>query len=122
MTEKEFDILQRAGINAGRAIERLMGKEHIFLKYLRRFADDRNCEDLMISLERNDYEEAFRAVHTLKGTAANVGAESVAAVADILTEALRSGNPSGMRQLRQNTDELLKAFRTARDAILRIVP
>ena len=67
MTEKELDMLRNAGIDAEKAVQRLMGKEHIFLRYLQRFADDENCDHFLSSLEKKDYQEAFRAVHTLKG-------------------------------------------------------
>ena len=125
MTEKELDMLRNAGIDAEKAVQRLMGKEHIFLRYLQRFADDENCDHFLSSLEKKDYQEAFRAVHTLKGTAANVGVESVADIADILTEELRNGcpaDPEKTENIKKNAAQLRCAFLTAQAAIRKFMP
>lgn len=122
MTKEELDMLRSAGINAAGAIQRLMGKEHIFRKYLRRFADDQNCLFFLLSLEKSDYQEAFRAIHTLKGTAANVGVESVADIADMLTEELRNGRPEDPEKVKAGADRLCSAFLTAQAAIRKLMP
>ena len=90
MTKDQLTLLLAAGIDAEEAIGRLMGKEHIFLKYLLRFPEDKNYEELLTALSKNDLDGAFRAVHTLKGTASNVGVISVYEIADPLTEKLRA--------------------------------
>lgn len=94
MTKKELHILLAAGIHAEEAIERLMGKEHIFLKYLFRFPEDKNYDELLDALSKKDLDGAFRAIHTLKGTASSVGLISVYEIADPLTEKLRAARSS----------------------------
>ena len=89
MTDREIRILIDGGIDAQAALSRLMGKEKIYLKYLYRFAEDKNCVLFLEAVRNQDAEAAFRAVHTLKGTAAGIGAVCVSETADRLTEYLR---------------------------------
>lgn len=120
MTKDEQTLLLNAGIDAESAVKRLMGKEHIFKKYLLRFLDDENYDNLLTALEENNLQEAFRAVHTLKGTASNVGVISVYEIADPLTEKLRMICRSETAMQTFDPDEITSdvarlgdAFRTA---------
>lgn len=72
---------------------RLM-KEDRIRKYLGKFIDAKDYEDLLANLEEKNYPEAFRNVHTLKGVALNLGLSQLAAKSSDLTESLRSGQPS----------------------------
>ena len=118
MTTEEFKILMEAGIDAEKAISRLMGNEKIYLKYLFRFAEDQNYELLLRAFQRGDLSEAFRAVHTLKGTSSNVGVYSVSGIADYLTEELRDGHPG---EIEDDILRLGNAFHIAQAAIRRIM-
>lgn len=89
MTDRELHILRDGGIDAEAALSRLMGKEKIYLKYLFRFPEDRNGSLFLEAVKKQDAEAAFRAVHSLKGTASVIGAVRVSASADRLTEYLR---------------------------------
>lgn len=61
-------------------------------KYLRKFLPDHTFLDLQDALANNNIEEAFRAAHTLKGVAQNLGFKLLAESTHLLTEALRVGN------------------------------
>lgn len=64
--------LKKAGIDADEAIARFMGNEKLFLKMLRKFADDSNFESLEKAVEKKQPDEAFRSAHSLKGVAGNL--------------------------------------------------
>ena len=67
-----------------------MGKEELYLKFLKKFPEDQNYQKLGESLEAGNYEEAFRNAHTLKGVAANLGLVPVQTVVSGLVEELRN--------------------------------
>ena len=67
-----------------------MGNEGMYMKFLKRFPEDPNYQNLGVSLEAGNYEEAFRCAHTLKGVAANLGLVPVQTAVSGLVEELRS--------------------------------
>ena len=86
MTIREmYDAL---GSDFDALLGRLM-KEELVERLVKKYTADTNMELLEKSLGQKDYEEAFRAVHTLKGLAMNLGFDKLAASASELTEDLR---------------------------------
>lgn len=71
---------------------RRMGMERLLQKFMLKFLDDKSFEELCNSMEQKNYEEAFRAAHTLKGLCLNLGFKTLAESSSNLTEALRSQN------------------------------
>ena len=67
---------------------RLRSEERI-LKFLKMVLKDTSFKDLCDAMEEQDYEKAFRAVHTLKGVLLNLGLTVQGRYAAALTEALR---------------------------------
>jgi len=66
--------------------------DRLIVKFLMKFPDDPSYAVLCVSIEHEDYEEAFRAAHTLKGVCLNLGLSNLAHCAIALTELLRSAN------------------------------
>ena len=58
-------------------------------RFLRMFSGDDSMDSLRAAVEKNDAETAFRAVHTLKGVALNLGLTALAEKCSAMTEALR---------------------------------
>lgn len=73
-------------------------------KFLRMIPQDGSMPLLRQAAAAGDAETAFRAVHTLKGIALNLGLASLAAACGAMTEALR-----GRSSLPAETDDLLRA-------------
>ena len=87
MTLKEcYDAL---GGNYEDTVRRLYN-EKLVEKFLFKFEEDPSFENLKKALEEEDLEAAFRAAHTLKGVAHNMGFDNLAESSSVLTEALRS--------------------------------
>lgn len=85
---------EKVGGNYDEVMGRLM-KEERALKYLSRMADDPNYSELLANLDAQNYPDAFRSVHTLKGLALNLGLGKLAEASSTLCEDLRNGPPAG---------------------------
>ena len=66
------EVYEKLGGDYDDVVRRLMG-EKLVRKFLLKFLDDKSYADLERTLSEGDYKEAFRAAHTLKGVAANMG-------------------------------------------------
>ncbi len=87
MTLKEcYDAL---GGNYEDTIRRLYN-EKLVEKFLFKFEDDPSFGNLKTALAEENLEDAFRAAHTLKGVAQNMGFDTLAESSSALTEVLRS--------------------------------
>lgn len=64
--------------------------ERLVQKFVIKFLDDKSFDILKSSLEIDNYEEAFRAAHTIKGICQNLGFEKLLHSSSSLTEALRN--------------------------------
>lgn len=99
-----LDQFYRAvGGTAAEAAPRLGGADHA-LRFLRLFPLDDSFPRLSEALGRSDVQTAFRAAHTLKGVAANLGLERLRALASDMTERLRRGELSGAQALLAETE------------------
>lgn len=70
---------------------RFMTEERI-LRFVRKFPMDGSFAALKDALSRASVEEAFRAAHTLKGVAQNLGLTALGESASAVTEILRAGS------------------------------
>lgn len=64
-------------------------KDSIIEKFVIKFLSDPSYENLQQAMENGNYEEAFRAAHSLKGVCANLGFQALGEDASLLTESLR---------------------------------
>lgn len=65
--------------------------EKFIQKFVLKFLDDKTHDLLVSSWEKGDYEEAFRAAHTIKGMCQNLSFSQLQDSSSQLTEALRGG-------------------------------
>lgn len=61
-------------------------------KFVGKFVNDPSYEELNTALTEKDIAKAFRAAHTIKGTAATLGLDILAKAASELTEELRDAS------------------------------
>lgn len=81
-------------------------KEALAERFAMKFLKDQSYQQLMDALGQDDYENAFRAAHTLKGVCANLGFSKLQEAASELTEALRGGTkPKDMSLVDATTAE-----------------
>ncbi len=72
-------------------MSRLMS-EDLVKRFLEMFLEDPSYLELLEEMGKNDYEEAFRASHTLKGVCQNLALTELFQISYQITEALRGGN------------------------------
>ena len=78
----------------GSDYEEVLGRlrsPRIIQKFILKFLDDGSYDLLVRSMEAGNYEEAFRAAHTIKGVCQNLGFTRLYESSSALTEALRGG-------------------------------
>ena len=78
-------------------------KEERITKYLGLFLQDPSFSNLEKAFEEEDIEQAFRAAHTLKGVAANLGFQKLYEASSALTEDLRP------REFTVNSEQLFSS-------------
>ena len=82
---------EKIGGNYADTKGRLLTEERI-LRFVRKFPADGSFNALEDALARGSQEEAFRAAHTLKGVAQNLGFTALYENASAVTEVLRGGS------------------------------
>lgn len=85
--------------------------ERLVIKYVLKFLNDTNFETLEKALKQKDYEDAYRAAHTLKGISANLGFSCVYEYSTQLSELLKQNK----------TEELEDSFTQLKKAYLGVV-
>ena len=88
--------------------------EAMVRKFARMYAGDTSYGELEAAVEAKDWQTAFRAAHTLKGVAQNLGFTRLQQAASELTEAMRGDKPLADFSLLTATDaahdEILRAL------------
>ena len=106
MTVKEcYELI---GADYEDVLNRMMKKEELVRKFVKKFLDDKSYEQLCNSMEEKNAEEAFRAAHTLKGVAQNLSFTGLYQPASVLTEKLRIGEMDGTMDLLHKVAEEYK--------------
>ena len=85
------EVYEKAGGNYQDALERLMN-DKLIDRFLKKFPSDESYAQLKDFLAAGNLDEAFRAVHTLKGVAYNLSLTRLGDAASELTEVLRPGH------------------------------
>lgn len=111
MTIREVYVY--VGGNYDETVKRL-GSEEIVNRFAERFLSDGSFRSLEKAFEAGDEEAAFRAAHTLKGVAKNLGFSDLGESASVLTEVLRNrtfdGAPPLFEKVKSDYDRLIRAL------------
>lgn len=101
------------------AIGRLRS-EKLVQKFVLRFLDDKSYDLLCASMESKNYEEAFRAAHTIKGVCSNLAFTMLGKSSSELSEALRGGytpEADGLaEQVKEDYRQTVAAIRAFQEA------
>lgn len=74
-------------------------REQLVTKFLYKFLEDKSFELFETSMEQQNYEEALRAVHTLKGICQNLSFTQLYESSRQITNALKEGDPGKAAEL-----------------------
>lgn len=104
MTDTYKQQLKLTGINIENALDRFMGSDALYEKFLRKFLQDETYRRLIESINGGDTNQAFMYAHTMKGLAANLEMECLLEVLTPMTEQLRNGSMENISE----QEEILK--------------
>lgn len=107
MTEEYKQQLIKNGINVSQALDRFMGSEALFRRFLKMFLDDKSMSLLMESLEKGNIHDAFVQAHTMKGVVANLEIGPLLEILVPLTDDLRENK---MDHAKEDVDELYRRY------------
>lgn len=104
--------LEENGADVDTTLKRFMGNETIYLKFIKKFLDDKNFQAIKNGLEQNNYEAAFAGAHSLKGVAGNLGLNPVYEAASEMSELLRNAQNDGVdaEKLQEVKTKLEKSY------------
>ena len=110
--------LQECYAAMGGNYEEVLGRlrsDRLIQKFVMKFVNDSSYQLLLDSMASGDYEEAFRAAHTIKGVCQNLGFTPLPDSSSQLSEALRHGYTpeadSLVEQVSKNYQETVGAIR-----------
>lgn len=89
--ERKIQLLQLKdfGVDTAGALERFMGNEELFFRFLHKFTEDTNIIKLKEAIENGNRQEAFNASHTLKGLTGNLSLVKLSGLFSSQVEFLR---------------------------------
>lgn len=108
-------MYQAIGGNYREVLGRFMTEERV-LRFVKKFPADGSFELLKTSLANGVQEEAFRAAHTLKGVAQNLGFTALYEQTVVVTEILRGGS----MEVAEHMPELERLYKLTVENILKL--
>lgn len=112
MDEKYKEELEKNGADVKGSIDRFLGEEEIYEKFLKTTIASPDFDKLISCLEQEDYKEGFRCAHTLKGVAGNLGLIPIEEAASAITELLRGKENSevDVAAVNEKKKDMLEAY------------
>lgn len=111
------DIYERTGEDFESVKTRLVSEDFVG-RLVEKFAEDGTFFELAAAVKNQDASSAFRAAHTIKGVASNLGFSALAAAASELTEILRGGSFMGADaafiKAKAEYDKVIRAINAAK--------
>lgn len=107
---KLIKLLSEYGADVPGIMERFLNDEDLYNSCIHAFYEDNTFNDLGISIETANYDDAFNYAHTLKGITGNMGLVPLYNLIVILVESLRSRDYSQINfQYKKIMDEYNKS-------------
>lgn len=95
--------------------------DRLVQKFVLKFLDDSSYDLLNTSMESENWEEAFRAAHTIKGMCQNLSFTKLEVSSTALTEALRGSDIEEGKRLKPQVDadfrQTVEAIRTFKASV-----
>ncbi len=119
MDESFKQRLKECGADVETTVNRFMGNEAMYEKFLKKFTDNSNYSGLEESIREENYEEMFKYAHTLKGVSANLGLDPIYKAASDLTEEIRGKQAEEVDKGRVQDiwQELQRVYKTFEDLL-----
>jgi len=111
----KVDAEQLADINYTKGLERFMGNKEMYHDYLHKFLYDSSFEEFFAGIALGDALMAKKALHTLKGTSANLSLENLYSSTREMSLAMEDGK--GLEELSEYADRVNDVYRKTCDAV-----
>lgn len=108
--EKLFTALDSLGVDTEGTINRFVGNEDIYVKFLKGYIEEGRMPAIYAALEGKNTDELIIKVHKLKGVSGNLGMTELYELAEDVITRLRNGSYDGV-------EELLKQINSVYDRI-----
>lgn len=105
--------LKAYGAKTEEGLDRCMGNEGFYLRLVKMIPGDPNFQKLFDAIDAGDFDAAFAAAHSLKGSTGNLSLTPINAPVVELTELLRA-------KTQTDYTAFVEAIRKARDELARI--
>lgn len=117
MNERFRRQMEENGADVDTALNRFMGKEELYLKFIQKFQNDKNLENLQDCYKNDDYEGVFASAHSLKGVSGNLGLNPVYDVSAQICDLLRGKQASEvdtekLKELKEQLEDVCQRFWT----------
>ncbi len=96
--------LEENGADVEATLNRFMGNDAIYQKFLGKFPGDPNYANLGTNIESGNYEEAYKCAHALKGVVGNLGLTPIYEAVSTLVEELRNKANADVDAARANEE------------------
>lgn len=113
------EFYKQVGGNFEDVKRRLLNEEFI-RKFVLKFKDDETFDNLIDAFDKADYKEAFRFIHTLKGTSVNLGFDDLYQASCNLTECLREKENLNDEEL-EEAGKLLQIVKNSYQKIIELI-
>ena len=101
-------------IDINLTLDRFLGNEGLYGKFLLKFLDDQSFENIKKSVEAGNFSELTMYVHTMKGVAGNLGLQHLLDILSPMMNSLRNGKTD-------NIEEYLDNLSVQYDAICSVI-
>ncbi len=105
---KLSEFYEKIGQDYNEMLDRMVGKKELLMKFLKKYPNDPSFEMLEQAVATGNLEQIFRAAHTLKGVASNLGLKPVVDIVSPFVETTRGGSSDGVEE---TFSEIKKAHR-----------
>ncbi len=120
MKDETRQKLVSLGMDLDQTLARFVGNETLLFRFLKKFLQDQSYHQLMQAVTDGDADAGFRAAHTLKGVAGNLGLDglfhAVAPLVEVLRSSDASGAPAMFAPVREQYDKAVETIQSIGDA------
>lgn len=95
MEGKNKKLLEDMGVDIPSTMERFMQNEGIYFRFLLKFRENSQFEELAQAFKREDWEQALVTSHNLKGYCGNLGLARILQLLTSQVNLLRAGDNQG---------------------------
>lgn len=114
MGNQVIAALTEYGCKTAEAMERFLGKEDLYLRFLGKFLDDNSFEESMRVVPLGNPEDSLQSVHKLKGVSGNLGLTPLYEIAADMVARYRAKDQMGADS---ELDELSRVYHEVYDII-----